>query len=167
MRTGNMTVKKPRRRPGQRATASIAWADRRYDLSQDKAIRARARFEGTSIGAVVEKLKASPQKLAPFPASAGESFVASERFNYVPNTRVSGAERVLLLQQDSISVEEYAGLSAAMQEAIRNAALDVVSDELVRARRARHTGNVLSYVAELERNPRYRRLDVRAEQMPF
>ncbi|WJF89737.1 hypothetical protein QS306_11575 [Paraburkholderia bonniea] len=162
-----MKVKQPRRRPGQRATASNVWTAGGYDLSQDKAIRARARFEGTSIGAVVEKLKAFPQKLSAFPASAGESFVASERFNCVPNTKLSSAERVLLLQQDSICVEEYAGILPVMQEAIRSAALDVVADELVRARRARHTGNVLSYVAELERNPRYLRLEVRAEQLPF
>jgi hypothetical protein len=147
--------------------ASNTRTDGEYELSHDKSIRARAKFEGTSIGAVVGKLKAFPQKLAPLRTIVGESFVARERINYVPNTKVSNAERILLLQQASISVEEYPGLPPTMQDDIRSAALDVVSDELVRARRARHTGNVLSYVTELERNPRYRKLDVQAVHVPF
>jgi hypothetical protein len=138
-----------------------------YELSHDKSIRARAKFEGTSIGAVVDKLKASPEKVAPFPTIVGESFIARERIQCVPNTKVSNAERILLLEQASISVEEHPGIPPTMHDAIRSASLDVVNDELERARRARHTGNVLSYVTELERNPRYRKLDVRAVQVPF
>lgn len=162
-----MEQKFARRRPGQRHASTGTLACRAYDLGQDKAIRARARFEGTAIGQVIEKMQAASHPLKPAVVSTGESFVASERYSYKPNEAASAAELNLLQQRDSILANEYGQLPAEFRDAIRQEAIDVVVGELVRARRARHTANVLAYVAELERMPRYRLLDVHAVQMPF
>ncbi|MDR5771803.1 MULTISPECIES: hypothetical protein [unclassified Caballeronia] len=150
-----------RRRPGQRAVLKPTG----YDLDADRSIRAARRFKGVSLGEAVGQAK--PPRL---PEPMGESFIAKDRIHLVPNEERSDVELLLALDMEDVELFDNPQLEKRMKMAIKSEAVDVVREQMQRAKRARHTANVVAYARQLASAPTMTRLDVatlESSRLPF
>lgn len=147
-----------RRRPGQRAIASNAREPSGYNLDRDRTIRARARFEGLSLG---EVCRSYGDGLAYAPIR-GESFIARERYRCVPNEELSESEIAFHDRMAEVRRTGLPNLPKRLQSGACKAVLAKLETGAARARRARPTASVVVHVAELRRQPRYIRLNLDA-----
>jgi hypothetical protein len=142
-----------RRRPGQRAIARKARCHSGYDLAADKLVRAKARFEGLSLGEAACKYIDKPY----LTVGKCESYIAKDKIDLTDNVKPSYLECELDLKISSYDENQSSlrDLNVALYDIIKSHVIRGIVRELAKAKRARHTGNVINYAEELARSPRY------------
>jgi hypothetical protein len=148
-----------RRRPGQRAVASKDQSANAYDLANDKLVRARAKFEGLSLGESGYKYFIKPYtNLSNFTSTN-----VADSVDLTRNHRPTILERELLakiLHYDSNAQAISIDCNPVLANKIKRNVIRGMVSELAEAKRARHTNNVIEYVKALCSMPRYIRLSV-------
>lgn len=98
----------------------------------------------------------------------GSSFTAREVCRLIPNDTPTPFELALLAQRREQRAEGI--VDASVRRMVIAGAIDVVDGEIERARRARHTGNVVALVEAMQKLPRYRVLNmdgIEPSSVPF
>lgn len=145
-----------RRRPGQRAVASKAEDRSGYDLSADKRLRARAKFERLSLGRTT-KMYGDDIRLDVFD---GRSYIAkSEHPSLVDFEMVSDEELALIVRLNDFAEGRSTSLrqlNPTLHEKILRISTAIAKEQLNRMRRAKHTPYMLAHARYLASLPRYR-----------
>jgi hypothetical protein len=143
-----------RRRPGQRAIASKAADTNAYDIALDKLIRARAKFEGLSLGQAASKYGGNCRLRVP----VVRSYIAKDEHPTLVNDELTNEELEIIFNLKDYSEGRSTSLKLAnpvLHSKVEQLLLTVAEDRLAKARRARHTPGVLAYARHLAAVPRY------------
>ena len=163
-----MAVSK-RRRPGQRAIASKAANSSVYDVELDRQIRARAKFEGISLGQAASKYGSNCKLCVP----VVRTYIAKDEHSTIINDELSNEELKIIFNIEDYSEGRSTSLKLAnplLHRKIEQMLVSIAEERLAKARRARHTPHVLAYSKFLESLPRYKSLPFTgelAESIPY
>lgn len=147
-------MKPARRRPGQRAIASKAQSYEGYDLHTDKKARARAKFEGLSLGQASYRYIEKPYQ----DVAKCESYWVKDEITLIDNPNLSQREQEL-----TSHIDDYDGIAnlafresyPVLYEKIKSYVTSDMISELAKARRARHVGNLVLLAEKLSGLSRY------------
>lgn len=162
-------VASKRKRPGQRATASKAADSSVYDVELDRRIRARAKFEGISLGQAGSKYGSNCKLDVP----VVRTYIAKDEHPTLINDEISNEELAIIFNLKDYSEHRPTSLKLAnplLHRKIEQMLVSIAEERLAKARRARHTPHVLAYSRYLENLPRYKSLpltDELAESLPY
>jgi len=146
-----------RRRPGQRAIASKAANSSVYDVELDRQIRARAKFEGISLGQAASKYGSNCKLGIP----VVKTYIAKDEHSTIVNDELSDEELTIIFNIEDCSEGRSTSLKLAnplLHRKIEQMLVSIAEERLVKARRARHTSHVLGYARYLESLPKYKPL---------
>lgn len=151
-----------RRRPGQRAAASKAAYSRGYDFDLDRLIRARAKFEGLSLGQASIKYGNNCKLAVP----VIRSYIAKDEHPTLVNDELTNEELEIIFSLKGYSEGRSTSLKLAnpsLHRKIEQMLVSMAVERLAKARRARHTPYVLEHARYLASLPRYKPLMVDGE----
>lgn len=156
----------PRRRPGQRAIASVVPVGVAYDLTKDRRVRARARFENISLGQAIIKypIKTFVDKISSY------NYLARDKIELIENNRLSSREIEIFHRIKNFNNEnsDLSDTNPDLHIIIRNCVTLGLNSELAKAKRARHIGNVIKYVDAMCCEPTYQIMDIALlEDVPY
>jgi hypothetical protein len=148
-------LKRPRRRPGERAYTSRVLGRGGYNLDEDKLIRTNAKFNGFSLG----KSSLIYSRTAYDRSPAIRSYISKEEHPTIINEELSVAEIELLFRikdyEDGYDIPLKV-INPRVYDKVIRVLVEATKERLIKVRRARHTPGVLNYVRYLDVLPRNR-----------
>lgn len=162
-------VASSRKRPGQRAIASKAADSSGYDVELDRQIRARAKFEALSLGQAAIRYGGGCKLRVP----VVRSYIAKDEHPTLVNEELTNEELEIIFRLKDYSEGRSTSLKIAnptLHQKIEEMLLSIAEERLAKARRARHTPNMLACARYLESLPRYTPLMLSgelAESIPY
>lgn len=148
-------VKRPRRRPGERAYTSKVLGRGGYNLDEDKLIRTNAKFNGFSLGKSSLLYSRTVYDRSP----AIRSYISKHEHPTIINDELSLSEVELIFKikdyEDGYDIPLKVFNPRVYEKVIR-VLVEATKERLIKVRRARHTPGVLNYVRYLETLPRNR-----------
>lgn len=155
-----------RRRPGQRAIPSAFPVGVAYDLTKDRQIRARAKFEDISLGQAITRYP-----IRSFvDTSSAYNYLAKDKIKLIENNEPSSRELDIVYRIEKYDDEnsDLSYINPDLHGIIKNCVTLGLNGELAKAKRARHIGNVINYVEAMCSQPSYQIMDTALlEDVPY
>jgi hypothetical protein len=155
-------LKRPRRRPGERAYTSRVLGRGGYNLDEDKLIRTNAKFNGFSLGKSSLLYSRTTYNRSP----AIRSYISKEEHPTIINDELSVSEIELMYKikdyEDGYDIPLKV-INPRVYEKVIRVLVESTKERLVKVRRARHTPGVLNYVRYLDSLPRNRTMSLTDE----
>jgi hypothetical protein len=161
----NMGIK-PRRRPGERASASNTQGRSAYNLAEDKRIRANAKFAGVSLGGAIANSKMTTFDRSPKVIS----YLAKDEHPVTLDDQLTQYEIELIFKLKDYEEGYDIPLKVAnpsLYRKVRELVAGLTKDRLSRARRAKPSMEFMLYAKHLAQQPRYRELSVDEPGLTF